>query len=448
MGLFLLRSILKLLTITLLLFGLSCQGDGDSETSSAFGSSTISGVVKSSSGSQAEMASWVIVFVERSTGLSQYAVLGALGNYSIENVRLGSPQTIVLLDPQFRLAAVLTSPSTVAESIHQYFTSSSVIIPSLVHQGPVVKFSDTETIIWDADAATDTDGDGIDNTTDYDLDGDGLINWFDSNNDGDDLADVFDTDANADEVSDLAQPLGDLYFTENLALIAVQVIQEVQADSSLSTQLTFTTKINNLANPKSISVQGPEILFSSSQARTADADGNLTLSAWDGTIVDDGFNEDGNAEDRLYARSVALDTGKSPRTDQVVFFQFTDQSDVVWNYPYSFPPVTSGVFAGAYDTSTRVVTKSGVPISPSTNYNWSVHIYDALGMKIYGSELISGSVDTFTIPEDTLDAAQSYTAKVVASTIDPISSYPTWTCLLYTSPSPRDLSTSRMPSSA
>ena len=31
---------------------------------------------------------------------------------------------------------------------------------------------------------------------------------------------------------------------------------------------------------------------------------------------------------------------------------------------------------------------------------------------------------------------------------NPIYSAPSWTCLLYTSPSPRDLSTSRMPSSA
>ena len=44
-----------------------------------------------------------------------------------------------------------------------------------------------------------------------------------------------------------------------------------------------------------------------------------------------------------------------------------------------------------------------------------------------------------------------YSPKVkeaLANTLDDLSLYPDNTCLLYTSPSPRDLSTSRMPSSA
>ena len=433
---------------TLLIFSafhLSCgSSDSDSAAAAATGSS-VQGVVKSSSGSQSDMASWVIVFVERDTGLSQFAVLGALGNYTIENVRASRAQTILLLDPQYRVSAVLTSPSTTDAEVKQYFTTAVTAMPPIVHQGPVLKFSDETNIFWDAAGSGDTDGDlipngldtalrlvdtdsdGIDNTLDYDLDGDGLVNWFDTDNDGDDIADIFDSDANADETADLSQNIGDFYFSENIDFLAVQVIQEVQSDSSLSTQLLLTAKINSLLTPSSVSVLGATVLLGDAQANVANSEGAITQSAWDGTLADDALNEDGNSGDSLFARSISLDTAKSPKSDQVIFFQVVDQNSLTWNYPYTFSPVTSGVISGSYNTSTRVITKSGTPITSGDYYSWSVHVYDALGVKVYGSELVAGTVDTYTLPSDVLDATQTYTAKVVASSIDPVSSYPTWT---------------------
>ena len=76
----------------------------------------------------------------------------------------------------------------------------------------------------------------------------------------------------------------------------------------------------------------------------------------------------------------------------------TDSTGATYSYPYMFPALTSGVVTGTYDSSTRVVTKSGTPFSTAENYIWSVHVFDAQGTKIYGSESIAGSVNTFTIP--------------------------------------------------
>ena len=102
----------------------------------------------------------------------------------------------------------------------------------MVHQGPVLKFSDPSTISWTANTAgdedqdlipnglettslalADSDSDGISNEYDFDIDNDGLSNWYDDDDDGDGTLDIHDTDANADETLDLSQTLGDLYFS-------------------------------------------------------------------------------------------------------------------------------------------------------------------------------------------------------------------------------------------
>ncbi|SMF29517.1 hypothetical protein [Pseudobacteriovorax antillogorgiicola] len=432
--------------ITIAVCILSCRsgssGGGSTGTSTGV---TVSGVVKSSSGSQSEMVSWVIVFVERDSGLSQFGVLGSLGNYEIENVRLSQPQTIVLLDPQYRLSAVLTSPGTTTGTIFQYFTSNLVTIPSLVHQGPVIKFSDTSSIAWTANTAgdsdsdlipdgldaislglADTDADGIDNSTDFDLDGDGIINWYDDDDDGDETIDVYDTDANGDDIADLSQSIGELYFSQDLEFVAVQVIQEVQSDSSLASSLILSAKASSTGSIDTIAIAGPDILLEDATANVT-TDDQTSTTAWDRTLLDDGLSEDGNSDDLLYARSVNLGSGKSPKANQLIFFTVTDTSAVAWSYPYSFPSLTSGVVSGSFDSTTSTVTKSGSPFSVAENYSWSVHVFDAQGVKIYGSESVAGTVDTFSIPSGILDNTQTYTAQVVASTIDRINSYPTWT---------------------
>ena len=88
---------------------------------------------------------------------------------------------------------------------------------------------------------------------------------------------------------------------------------------------------------------------------------------------------------------------------------------------YAYGPVTVGYSNSDHDTGTA---SSDTKL---TAYNIAYTVSDELSVS-YGSEELS-------VGGTTVDA--EYTAVVVA-----------YTCLLYTSPSPRDVEESRMPSSA
>ncbi len=425
----------------------SCRGtDGDGGGGSSSSGEKVTGVLKSSAGSQAEMASWVVAFVERDTGVSHVGVLGALGNYSIDNVKVNQPQTLVLLDPQYRLSAVLSAPGDIEGTVFQYFTTSDLSLPSVVHQGPILKFSELSGISWTNNVAGDSDGDlipdgletqnlqledsdndGLQNELDSDLDGDGIANWFDSDDDGDNILDPFDTDANGDGILDLTQETGDLYFKSGIEFLSVQVAQQVQADSSLNAELLFTAKIEDNADIVSITIKGASVLLNDSLVANVDLEtGQTSTAAWDYSLLDDGLSEDGAENDYVFARKVVLTDGANPKANQVVFFQLTHSDKKVLSFAYTFPALITGAFVGSYDSSSRVVTKSGTPFGSEENYIWSLSIYDASSIKVYSSESIPGTTDTFTIPETLLDNSQSYTGKVVASTFDRINSFPTW----------------------
>ncbi|NRA63803.1 MAG: hypothetical protein HRU19_04935 [Pseudobacteriovorax sp.] len=442
---------MKLLLIMAVCAGLgllsACRGGTSSESGEgSVTGTTLTGVFKSSAGSQSEMASWVVAFVERDTGIVKVGVLGSLGNYSIEDIRISQPQTMVLLDPQYRVSAVLATPGETAGTVLQYFTTTSLSLPSVVHQGPILKFSELSGISWTTNVATDTDGDSIPdgletqtaladtdgdtilNSSDSDLDGDGIANWFDSDDDGDGTFDPFDTDANDDGLLDITQAVGDLYFTGSVEFISVQAIQDVQSDGSLSSEVLFTLKVAEGYLPASTEVRGPSVLLDGATVTSTDlATGNETAVAWDGLLVDDGLSEDGAASDLVYARKVSLTLGTNPKASQVVFFDVTGDDGSTVSYAYTFPALITGVVAGSYDAATRVITKTGTPFGTEENYIWSVSIFDATGIKVYSSESLAGPVDTFTVPETILDDSQTYTAKVVANTFDRINSFPTWT---------------------
>ena len=412
---------------------------------------TVSGVFKSASGSQAEMASWVVVFLERDTGVVRVGVLGKLGNYVVSGIRPSQPQTILLLDPQYRLSAVLSSPSAVTGAIHQYFTTSSLSLPAIVHQGPIIKFSEQSGVSWTQDLAldtdedgipegmenhfgiflqdvVDTDGDGVINSLDADLDGDGVPNWFDSDDDGDGIMDPFDTDANEDGILDISQEASDLHFLADVAFISVQTIQDVQADSSLKSQLLMTLRLRENARPSEVSMRSAAGLFGGAEVTTIDLDtGSESRAAWDGNLLDDGLSEDGAENDLVYARKIDLITGVGPKTNQVILFDVTDDNEDSVSYAYTFPAFTTGVLSGSYNSTTRLVTKSGSPFADESNYLWSVSVFDATGIKVFSSESISGTTDTIAIPASVLEGGQTYTAKVIANSFDRISSFPTWT---------------------
>jgi hypothetical protein len=412
---------------------------------------TVSGTVRSLTGSQNEMASWVVVMLQKDQGQALVDEIGPIGNYEIRGVSIDLPHTMVLLDPQYRFSAILTYPGSAAGTVYQYFTLTSAEIPTLVHNGPVLSFTVTDNISWDSHEAVDTDsdlipdgqevalrgwgladtdGDGVDNADDPDIDNDGIPNWFDSDDDGDGVADVFDTDANGDETPDLAQNVGDIHFNENLSYIMVQVTQDVQADSSLDTQLLLTAKTHETFQGQGIRVRGPDFLFDEAVAASVSTDtGETVTSAWDQTLLDDGLNEDGGAGDGIYGRKIVLASGIAPKAKQVVFFQVArgEGDNVTYDeFPYMFPNLTTGVVTGSYDSAERIVTKSGSPFGSTTEYQWSVHIFDANGVKVFSSEPLVGSESTYTIPAGTLDTSQSYTAKIIANSLARIPSYPSW----------------------
>jgi hypothetical protein len=427
------------------------QGGGGGEDGLSPTASTLSGSIKSITGSQSEMYQWVLAMVQRDTGISHAAVINAVGNYSIEGVDLNEPHTLVLLDPQYRFSAVLSYAGKETGTVRQYFRSSKLRLPTLVHNGPVINFTDVTDIAWETDKAldedndlipngresralfaakVDTDSDGIANDVDSDIDGDGVANWFDADDDGDGTLDAFDADANGDEVADLGQTLGDLYFFKKIQYLSVQVMQDVQDDESLATTVTFTTRVLDTDKPSAMKVRGPEAMLAESQSVRFDlSTGELQRSPWDLTLVDDGTSEDGAADDLTYARRVQLRNGSVPRANQVLFLQHvTTQGSTVSisEFPFTFPNMVTGVIRGTYDQATRKVTISGQPFGSVATYRWSVHVFDASSIKVFASEPIDGTTPTYTLPEGVIDAGKSYTARLVATAIDRIPSFPSW----------------------
>ncbi len=448
---------IKCLMSLLVLSGamISC-GKGDSSTTDANGAGSalvnVTGSVRSVSGGQTEMANWSVVFLERDSGLCKVAKVDAIGKYELNGLRTGKAQTTLLLDTNFRLASVLTYPGTVAGSVRQFYTVSGNVIPPLVQNGPTISFGNTNPLTWEKDLAADadldgipdgmepstaglfladvdTDSDKIPNQSDADIDGDGIPNWFDTDDNGNGYLDIFDNDANGDLVVDALQSNSELFYGIGIEYFIVQVAQEV-VENELTTRLIFTTRVRDGEAPTTVGIRGPDSLFEGANAELTSAEtGAIILQTWDRTLADDGLNEDGGASDKLFTRKVLLGTGKTLRSNQVVFAELTYGSGataISFNYPYIFPNLTTGVVSGSYAEATRVMTMTGTPFVDVTSYTWSVNIYDSSGKKIFSSEQIPNTSTTYTIPDDALESGESYTAHIIASSTARVPGYPAW----------------------
>lgn len=438
------------LCLSLSLWGCA-KGSSEEEETPDLKAKTVTGSIKSITGTQSEMNQWVVALVERDTGISYAASLNAVGYYSIEGVDLDKAYTMVLLDPQFRFSAVLSHGGIEDGTIRQYFKTTKPLFPTLVHNGPIVSFTDAENLQWqdskakdsDSDlipdgrevtglrlAEKDSDGDSVDNSVDPDIDGDGVANWFDADDDSDGILDAFDADANGDETIDLNQTLGDQYFPREIDYIAVQVMQDVLDDQSLGTTLTFTAKVSAKADVKTIRLRAPSSLTEGARAQQFNVDrGEATEVAWDGVLVDDGLNEDGTASDKTYARRIRLAAGKVPRTSQTVFVQSETEDENGTRrreFPYTFPAMVTGAISGTYSAAARQVELVGAPFGGITEFRWSVHVYDASGYKVFSSEPIAGGIGTYILPNGTLEEGKSYTARIVATALERIPSFPSW----------------------
>ncbi|MBC7532587.1 MAG: hypothetical protein H7318_13510 [Oligoflexus sp.] len=447
----------KMLGVFILLAACGSGGKGDSSGAPAPATPVVGtevsvvGSIKSVSGSQSEMKDWVIAMINFDNSVSAVGTVNAAGNFTLNNVLSSERYTLVLLDPQYKLAAVLSIVGDKPKTIKQVFKFTGMQLPILVHNGPIINFTNLSGIAFEDPLAADSDSDGIPdgsevalanaivdkdldgvaNGIDPDIDGDGLLNVFDLDDDGDSIADAFDTDANGDGVLDTTQDLGDLYFKTMLQYGAVQVVQDTQTDGSFETSLLFTNKIRS-AKPTSIKVRGSSVLFENSTAIRIDASTGETVSApFDFALLDDGLNEDGASGDGTYVRRVKLAAGKLPKAKQMIFFQFadeigTDKTARTRELPFMIPDVVSGAISGGYDTATRSVTLTGAPFADVKTFKWTVGIYNSAGVKIFVSASIDGSAATYTIPANVLEAGSTYTAKIVATTPERLPSYPAW----------------------
>lgn len=486
------KILLPLLGLLLALAQACGKGGGSNTDEAAVASAlvNVTGSVRSVSGGQTEMSNWTVVFLERDTGLCKAALVDPIGKFDINGLRTGKAQTAVLLDTNFRLASVTTYPGLTSGTIRQFFTLKGNVVPALIQNGPTLSFANSNPLTWEKDLAADadldgipdgmeapaalalqaplddeqlaqqsqrlaervntlgaatsdhegqgfnlassgvdTDGDKIVNESDADIDGDGIPNWFDTDDNGNGIFDIFDVDANGDLVVDTLESNSELFYPIGIEYFIVQVAQEV-VSGALTTRLIFTVKVRDGESPTTVKVRGPDSLFESSNAELTSKDtGSVIQQAWDGTLADDGLNEDGGANDKLFTRKVLLNTSKSPRPNQVVFAELeygTGTTAVVFDFPYIFPNLTTGAVSGSYAAATRTVTMAGTPFTGVTAYTWSVSIYDSNGKKVFSSEQIPSATTTYVVPDGTLETGATYTANIIASSAARVPGYPAW----------------------
>lgn len=321
------------LTLSFLASHLSCGSAGQSASSLAGGDlATIRGAIVSSTGSQSDMFGYVMVLMERDTGISRVAQVNSGGIFEFKHVKGDAPQTLVLLNASYKLTAVLSIRGTISQTIRQYFTPQASYLPRLIRKGPIIYFEDDETLSITSDTAADangngiptaldpdeggglsllsdplglapvkterkdniypsheqalvtqalkmtasgpdTDDDDIPNEFDFDLDGDGLINWFDIDMDNNSPIDIFDADADDDILLDSKddETLKNEY-KEGVEYFAVTVERGPNENNVTETKLILKTKIREAV--EKITIDAPTALISGAQydARQPDED--------------------------------------------------------------------------------------------------------------------------------------------------------------------------------
>lgn len=447
------------------------EGSGGEDESDSRIPQTVIGSIKDDVGIFTGLYKWIIVFVERDTGITKIAQIDRVGNYSITGLATNRPQTIVLLDSKYRLQAVL-SYSEATEKIKQYFLLEGETMPPLIQSGSKLEFSDFTSITLCDQTASDSDKDGIpdgmetgqlkmtesiatdngdtkvlqmaalDGETETttalnpDIDSDGIINYFDSDDDGDGTIDVFDSDANGNSIADGTEQNSELYFSYQLHYLVVQTLSEVQDDDSLKISLILTAKLQDDADPPAggIKVIGPSSLFQNAQVYTINQQtGDAVMADWDMTLADDGLNQDLAANDGVYSRTVVLAANKVPEANQALFIQLVGaESSSNIEFPFAFPALTLGTITGSFAVSngTQTLTLGGTQFknylddSALAGFNWSAHIFDSESIKVFSSELIAGTETTYTLSDKILEEGETYSGFVATKSLARILGYP------------------------
>ena len=456
--------------VVMLGFSTSCGNPGEEIGGSSLGSfQDVSGSITSQSGSQEEMAGWVVALIEKDSQIARLAEIDATGSFSFSHVFVGLEHTIALLSPSLILRAVLAHPADDGVSVRQYFKfASRASIPRLIHKGLVLNWQETSNIqvtgqsVPDIDAdgipegvlraltasetslhltSQDTDVDGTPNSKDADIDGDGLINLLDHNVDGDlnangtPLYNEFDTDSNGDLVPDLQQSQSSSYFQRGAdwVILKYDMIPSTTNPAEYTRQLTFVVKVKDTLNERLQSVQIRRVpslpILDEATVDQLDTEGNFIPLTWDGFLLDDGFNEDGAAGDGMYARKVSLRVGSIPTTNQVFSFQL-QYSGWTEEFLYLFPPIRPLGPVPSYSAIDRGITFNTSVDSPfgnSIDFVWIVIVFevqeDNSNKTIYTSQPINGIEPVFTLPDNVIETGKVYRYKVIAQTQEKVPGY-------------------------
>ena len=417
-----------------------CTPSGDSPSDS-ISLKNITGSIKSSTGRQSDTAGWTILTLERESQVARSALIGDNGNYSIENLRADRARTIALLSPDHLLRSILSIPTSTPTKINQYFRATPEQFPPLFERGPIVVFGELNGIDAVDDSIASDRGNGVPNAA-YGDNGYGLVGGNpssvvdltglppvlnpDRNANG--TLDIFETDVDNNQRPDASENHGPNFFTEGLTYAAVQYELSSVTNGTETAQVVFSARLQQDATATDIKITGSTNLTSG-----ATVTGGSSPGAWDGTLLDDGTNEDGIAGDGIFARRVTLGSATRLKSYEVILFEPRRADGATLpaaqplagaKYPVTVPPLTlTAMSTPVWDSVTRTINRVGNPFGSITAYTWSVTVFDANGKPVYSSASIAGTEDSFVIPANATDASGSYTAKITAKCQEQVSGY-------------------------
>jgi hypothetical protein len=457
------------LFLAAILISCGTAGTGSGSSCGVCGADTdIKGSITSQFGSSAQMKGWVVVFIEKLTGISRVAEVDNAGLYSLRKVKSSVAQTIVLLSPDYIVQSVLSiPPKTQSPAIRQYFKINNSIIPQLIHKGPIIQFQEivgisiTNDLAADADSDSIPDGspgeaaslvqigddmgslnliqyvdqdlDGTPNFKDTDIDGDGIANIVDSDDDGDKIRDVFDGDADGDLENDELTTKGDQFFLEGVDYIAVQYQKKPKTTGTgYDITLTFTTRVQDTVSPIAVQIRGAPTLLNNALQQTTNSEDEAAETVWNRLLLDDGLSQDKQAKDRIFGAQVALADGLAPRHHEVLFFQLVfGSASNPWylEYPFAFPDITPGTVTASYASKTVTLLSLGAkgPFGDIDNFKWAVNLFDSEGVAQWSSEPTDGTTTSIVIPDNQLVSGNTYAYEVVAQVLAKVKGLPAYT---------------------
>ncbi len=441
-------------------------GEGDATKCSICGTyEDIRGAISDQNGNQGlVLQGWAIAAFERNTNVARVAEVDAAGLFTLSHVDMTQPQTLALLSPDYQLAGVLSMPNKSPATIRQYFTFTKKELPQLINKGPIISFQSLDGIkiskdlasdqnsdqVPDgsvsigskpvglhlapaqSDSAIDLDQDGTRNEQDPDIDGDGIINILDPDDNGNGQLDVFDPDANGDYFADNTpgQSDTDPFFSIGVEYVSVQFALVPKEDGTGNeTSLTFLTKVRNDVTPLVVQIRGAPSLLNNSYFFGRDAAGQPLQTAFNRLLSDDGLSNDGKAGDRIFGKRITLDSGKTPRPNEAIFFQLAfGKKDAPWymEFPYVFPELKPSAISAQYDVNTKTVLLVGNPFAEYQTFQWITYVYDEAGQTIWTSQASAGDKRTMTIPEHIFDPGAKYKFALSAQVLDKIQGHPAY----------------------